>query len=79
MALIPLEVVPISSIPSVVPAATGASDGTDLLSKAMESMTLQSQEIKKLETQIGILRDQKARSDTAHEISKKQIERLEKA
>ena len=39
-ALIPLEVVPISSIPSVVPTTDGASSGTDHLSKAMESMTL---------------------------------------
>ena len=73
VALIPLEVVPISSIPSVVPATAEASNGTDKLSKAMESMNLQSQEIKKLETHIGIPRDQKARSETTHEIAKKQM------
>ena len=32
-----------------------------------------------MEAQIGILRDQKARSETPHEIAKKQIESLEKA
>ena len=40
VALFPLEFVPISSIPSFVPAIAGSSSGTDQLSNAMESMTL---------------------------------------
>ena len=70
VALILVEAVPISTIPSIVHTTTGTFSRTDQLSKAMESMTLQFEEIHKLEAQIGILKEQKAGSETAHEIPK---------
>ena len=53
------------------------------MSKSMENMSIQTEETKTLETQINTLKDQKVRSDNAHEIevqrAQKKIEILQRA
>ena len=83
MAIIPSEFVPLVVIPSTTSATTRTSSDTEWLDQPMEIMSFQTEEIKRLEAQINILKDQKARSDNAHEIelqrAQKKIERLQKA
>ena len=68
MAIIPLEVVPLAAVPSITSAATCTSSGTEQLAKAMENISIETEEIKRLEAQINILKDQKVSSNNAHEI-----------
>ena len=75
MAIVPLDVVPIAVIPTDTLATTITSGGTEQLAKAMENMSIQTEEIKKLEAQNNTLKDIKVRSDNAHEIEIKRAQK----
>ena len=75
-----MDVVPITVTPTTTPATTSTLGGTEQLAKTMYNMTIQTEEIKRLEAQINTLKDLKTRSDNVHVMeiqrAQKYIERL---
>lgn len=60
MANTTIEALPLTALPKTTPASasTGAGSSTKQLARSMEGMNLQTEEIKRLETQVNVLQDQ---------------------
>lgn len=76
-----MEVVPLTATPATTNTGTGRN--AEQLTKSMESMNLQTEEIKRLETQVNIFRDQIKRYESAHLVEMQRartlIEKLQKS
>ena len=63
-----MEALPLTTIPTstLTTTATGTGSSTKQPARSMESMNLQIEETKRLETQVNVLEDQIKRDESAH-------------
>lgn len=85
MANTTMEALPLAALPITTPtsAATGAGSRTKQLARSMEGTNLQTDEIKRLKTQVSVLQDQIKRDESNHLVEMQRantlIEKLQKS
>ena len=79
---VPLEVVPLAVIPIAKPSTTSTADGAEQLTKAVQNMSIQEEEIKKIQPQVKLLQYQNSKDKSSHAVeaqrAKNIIKRLQK-
>jgi len=66
MTVVPLEALRISTIPTTISSTTRTGDATDQLENTIQNISLQIEEIKRLQTQVNILQDHQTKTGTFH-------------
>ena len=63
---VPLEAVPLAAIPIAQTSTASTADGAEQRTKAVQNMSIQEEEIKKLQDQVKLLQLQKSNADSSH-------------
>ncbi len=66
MVVFPLQPLPITTIPTTIYSSTSTGDVVDQLENAIQNMSLQTEEIKKLQDQVKLLQDHEKKTETFH-------------
>ena len=66
MTIVPFEALPITTIPTTISSTTSTGDTADQLENAVQNMSLQTKEIKRLEGQVKLLHDHQMNIETFH-------------
>ena len=66
MVFVPLQALPITTIPTTISSTTSTGDIAYQLDNAVQNMSLQTEEIKKLQGQVKLLQDHQKKTETFH-------------
>ena len=83
ISMVPLDFVPLTAIPAATNSTKKTKDGAKQLTKAVENLSIQTQEIKKMQDQVKVLQEQRSRTKASHpaetQRAQKLIEKLQKS